>query len=113
MNDIQNLERTHVSIIALHDEMKLDAKFKALCIKHGLPWDFAVGYEPRWYNGPSPKHTKVLFFMAEPGAITETEKGHLLPAIKHEDWIGTRTWLDATMALTVIMPSVGGVSMKM
>jgi hypothetical protein len=32
---------------------------------------------------------------------------------KYEDWIGTSTCVDATSALTVIMPSVGGVSMKM
>ena len=30
---------------------------------------------------------------------------------KYEDWIGIRMWVAATMALTVIIPSVGGVSM--
>jgi len=30
---------------------------------------------------------------------------------KYEDWIGIRTWVAATSALTVVRPRVGGVSM--
>ena len=84
-----SMERTHVPIFALQAEMKSDRQFEALCRQSGLPRDFVAGYEPRWYNGPPPELTKVLFFMAEPGAITETEKNNLLPAITHDDWIGT------------------------
>jgi hypothetical protein len=47
-----DLKRTHAPIFALQTEMKEDAKFRALCIENGLPWDFAAGYEPRGYNGP-------------------------------------------------------------
>jgi len=32
---------------------------------------------------------------------------------KYDDWIGMMMWLDATIALTVIIPSVGGVSIRM
>ncbi len=85
----RDLERTHAAIFALQAEMKADQELRALCEKHGLPWDFAGGYEPRWFNGPPPEQTKVLFLMAEPGAITPTEAMNLGPAINHEDWLGT------------------------
>jgi len=84
-----NITHSHESILALQDEIKNDLKFQALCELHGLPWDFSAGYEPRWYNGPPPEETSLLFFMAEPGAITKTERHNLLPAILHQDWIGT------------------------
>jgi len=82
------LKRTHAAIFALQDEMKNDSQFRSLCVKHGLPWDFAAGYEPRWYNGPAPEQCRVLFMMAEPGAITPTEAHNLRPAINQKPWIG-------------------------
>ncbi len=84
----KDLSGMHDSIIELHEEMKRDPVLQALCVKHGLPWDFAAGYEPRWYNGPAPSEVELLFFMAEPGAITPTEALHLLPAITYDEWIG-------------------------
>jgi hypothetical protein len=67
--------------------MKSDGRFKALCERHGLPWNFAAGYEPRGYNGPAPEQTKLLVLLAEPGAITPTEARNLLPAISHRRWV--------------------------
>ncbi|MDE2271709.1 MAG: hypothetical protein KGJ94_06955 [Xanthomonadaceae bacterium] len=80
------IHHTHKSIIELWQEMKSDAEFKRLCDKYCLPWDFDAGYEPRWYNGPRPEDVKVLFLMAEPGAITKTEKDNPRPAISDDGW---------------------------
>jgi hypothetical protein len=76
--------------------MKGDNKFRELCDRSDLPWDFASGYEPRWYNGPSPNETQVLVFMAEPGAITKTEAEKLRPAIARNERrvITHRPWTD-------------------
>lgn len=79
----------HPEITALRRIMLADEMFKALCLKHGLPWDPDAGYEPRWFSGPAPEETQVLMFMAEPGPITKTEARNLLKAIAHDDWIGT------------------------
>jgi hypothetical protein len=77
--DDDEVKRTHAPILALQAKMKNDVRFKALCERHGLPWDFAAGYEPRGYNGPAPERTKLLILLAEPGAITPTEARNLLP----------------------------------
>jgi hypothetical protein len=82
-----DLTPTHAAILALQAEMRTDSEFERLCRLHGLPWDFVGGYEPRWYNGPAPEQVAVLVLMAEPGAITTTEREHLLPAITHEQWL--------------------------
>jgi hypothetical protein len=85
--DNDDLKHTHAPIFSLQTEMKEDRRFKALCEEHGLPWDFAAGYEPRGYNGPAPERTKLLVLLAEPGAITRTEAQNLSPAIRHSRWI--------------------------
>src|SRR6266446_5107641 len=87
MMDDDELTRTHAPIFALQAEMKDDERFRALCQRHGLPWNFAAGYEPRGYNGPAPEETKLLVLLAEPGAITPTEARNLLPAISHRRWV--------------------------
>jgi hypothetical protein len=86
---MSDLERTHALIFALQAEMKDDKKFRDLCERHGLPWDFERGYEPRWYNGPPPEQVKVLILMAEPAAITPTEARNLGKPISHGDWIAS------------------------
>lgn len=83
-----DIHESHRDIIALQSAMMSDMRFRELCESSGLPWDFGSGYEPRWYNGPAPEDVRVLFFMAEPGAITPTESQNLLPAISYDDWIG-------------------------
>jgi hypothetical protein len=85
MND--HLSVTHTEIIALQTEMKQDIHFESLCKEHGLPWDFAGGYEPRGYNGPAPERVRLLVLLAEPGAITPTEARNPLTAIGHNRWI--------------------------
>lgn len=81
-----NIKKSHHDIISLQEEIKEDSAFKKLCLEYDLPWDLDAGYEPRWYNGPAPKDVRVLFFMAEPGAITPNEAQNLLPAVSHSDW---------------------------
>lgn len=82
-----DINLTHVEVIKLQQEMCHDRVFRELCETNNLPWDFKGGYEPRWYNGPPPKDVKLLFLMAEPGAITDTERNNLLPAIQHTEWL--------------------------
>lgn len=89
MSPEMELRDTHRALFELHAEILDDAKFRTLCEQHGLPWDPRNGYEPRWYNGPAPEDTRVLVFLAEPGAITPSERLHLLPAIAHAPWVGT------------------------
>jgi hypothetical protein len=85
MND--SLMLTHAPILSLQAEMKEDKRFKALCEQHDLPWDFESGYEPRGYYGPAPEQVRLLVLLAEPGAVTPTERQNLLPAISHGPWI--------------------------
>lgn len=82
-----DLTISHAEIFELHRQMKGDTQFEALCRAHGLPWDLATGYEPRWYNGARPRDVQVLFLMAEPGAITPTEDRSASSAISHTPWI--------------------------
>lgn len=85
---VLGIDHSHKALFALRDSMARDAQLESLCDKYALPWDFAAGYEPRWYNGPAPSEVQVLLVMAEPGPITETEAQSLGVAINHEDWIG-------------------------
>lgn len=85
--DDSNLNRTHALIFELLAEMRRDERFKALCLQHRLPWDFAAGYEPRGYNGPPPEQTRLLVMLAEPGAIAPTEAKNLQPAVIHRRWV--------------------------
>jgi hypothetical protein len=82
-----DISSTHVEIIKLQHEMCRDQMFRDFCETNTLPWDFTGGYEPRWYNGPVPEDVKLLFLMAEPGAITDTERADPLPAIQHAEWL--------------------------
>jgi len=78
---------SHKLIINIWQEMKSDREFERLCRESGLPsWYVDEAYEPRWYNGPRPDDVKVLFLMAEPGAITKNERKNLKPAISNEGW---------------------------
>ena len=43
----EGLTLTDASVLSLQAEMREDKRFKALCEKHGLPWDFDAGYKPR------------------------------------------------------------------
>jgi phosphopantetheine adenylyltransferase len=61
-------------VLRLQAEMLRDETFETLCRKYRLPWDFESGYVPRWYNGPAPDDVRVLFLMAEPAAISSTER---------------------------------------
>lgn len=81
------IDLMHVEVIKLQQEMCRDRVFRNLCETNNVPWDFTGGYEPRWYNGPAPKDVKLLFLMAEPGAITSTERTNLLPAVQHAEWL--------------------------
>ena len=82
------LPPSHAPILTLQQEMLNDGEFKRLCIQAGLPWNPEAGYEPRWYNGPAPEQVRVLFLMAEPGAITRTEIPG--PSINNTPWIGDK-----------------------
>lgn len=88
--DPDNLTSSHTPIIALQQEILGDAKFQKLYFDAYLPWDPQGGYEPRWYDGPQPENVRLLFLMAEPGAITKTEQQHLSPPITHNPWNAKR-----------------------
>lgn len=54
-----HLTEAHQPIVDLQAEMLEDGRFQALCEKHGLPWNPAEGYEPRYYGGPAPAEVLV------------------------------------------------------
>ena len=81
------IAETHADVITLQQEMCNDATFHGRCKELGLPPSSLDGYEPRWYNGPAPKDVRLLFLMAEPGAIDEFERHDLLPAVAHMEWL--------------------------
>lgn len=80
-----NIQKTHADLFSIQARMLSDRTFRKLCEANGLPWNPASGYYPRWYNGPAPLDTRVLFFMAEPGAVHPGEENAV--AVNHEDFI--------------------------
>lgn len=72
----------------LQKQMLADNEFQDLCLKHGLPWDPANGYEPRWFAGHSEKPPRYLVVMAEPAMPAPyPDSSEFPPSIDRMNWL--------------------------